>query len=290
MKKPARPAAPTTFADGLPTDADRGISWPAGRRHGRDEPKPSDVGFTVDGMTEPATPKATFHRYLTMQREQLLAKLDGLSEYDMRRPMTATGTNLLGIVKHVASVQLGYLGEVFGRSSDRRLPWFDDDAEVNADMWATADEATESVFEPYRYSCDHADATIQALDIDAVGEVSWWPQENPPGGRRALRRGLGRHRNSRNTRNPHCGQGVPGVGAATPAPSILPLIRGMFTDETTAPHRHRRVDHRLHRRCGGVRRRRAALGGPSRTERVRNRNTSINRFYGHDLDRYSVSA
>ena len=123
-------------------------------------------------MTEPVTPKATFHRYLTMQREQLLAKLDGLSEYDMRRPMTATGTNLLGIVKHVASVQLGYLGEVFGRSSDRRLPWFDDDAEVNADMWATADEATESVFEPYRYSCDHADATIQALDIDAVGEVS----------------------------------------------------------------------------------------------------------------------
>ena len=58
--------------------------------------------------------KADLHRYLQIGREALVWKLDGLSEYDIRRPMTPTGTNLLGIVKHVASVEAGYLGDVCG--------------------------------------------------------------------------------------------------------------------------------------------------------------------------------
>jgi Protein of unknown function (DUF664) len=64
-----------------------------------------------------------------------------VSEYDIRRPMVPTGTNLLGLLKHVASIELGYLGTTFGRPSDEPLPWFEDDAEPNADMWATADVA-----------------------------------------------------------------------------------------------------------------------------------------------------
>ena len=67
----------------------------------------------------------------------MLWKLDGLSEYDIRRPLTPTGTNLLGLVKHLASVELGYFGEVFGRPSDIPLPWFEENAEPNADLWAT---------------------------------------------------------------------------------------------------------------------------------------------------------
>ena len=50
-------------------------------------------------------PKAHLHRYLQLARDALLWKLDGLSEYDVRRPLTPTGTNLLGLVKHVASVE-----------------------------------------------------------------------------------------------------------------------------------------------------------------------------------------
>ena len=49
-------------------------------------------------------------------------KLEGLSEYDLRRPLTPTGTSLLGIVKHVAWVELGYFGDVFGRPHDVALP------------------------------------------------------------------------------------------------------------------------------------------------------------------------
>jgi hypothetical protein len=52
-------------------------------------------------------PKDDLHRYLKAGRDALLWKVDGLSEYDARRPMTPTGTNLLGLVKHVASVAVG---------------------------------------------------------------------------------------------------------------------------------------------------------------------------------------
>ena len=54
--------------------------------------------------------KTDLLHYLQRGREALLWKLDGLSEYDVRRPLVPTGTNLLGIVKHVASVEAGYLG------------------------------------------------------------------------------------------------------------------------------------------------------------------------------------
>jgi uncharacterized damage-inducible protein DinB len=122
-------------------------------------------------------PKAELHRYLQAARDALLWKLDGLSEYDVRRPMVPTGTNLLGLVKHVASVELGYLGETFGRPSDEPLPWFDDDAEDNADMWATAEESREDIVGLYHRSWAHADATIDALPLDAVGQVPHWPAD-----------------------------------------------------------------------------------------------------------------
>ena len=80
-------------------------------------------------------PKRSIHRYLDNQRAALLAKLDGVGERDVRWPITQTGTNLLGLVKHVASIELGYFGEVFDRPSNEPLPWYDDGAETNADMW-----------------------------------------------------------------------------------------------------------------------------------------------------------
>ncbi len=122
-------------------------------------------------------PKETLHRYLRAQREALASKFEGLSEYDVRRPLTPTGTNLLGVAKHVASIQLGYLGDCFGRPSGIPLPWYDDDADPDGDLWATADESRASVLDLYRRSAAHADATVAALGLDAVGEVEWWPPE-----------------------------------------------------------------------------------------------------------------
>ena len=55
--------------------------------------------------------KENLHRYLRLRRAELLAKLDGLDEYDVRRPMTPTGTNLLGLVKHATFVEKVWFDE-----------------------------------------------------------------------------------------------------------------------------------------------------------------------------------
>ena len=121
-------------------------------------------------------PKATLHQYLKSGREALMWKCEGLSEYDVRRPLVRTGTNLLGLVKHLASVELGYFGETFGRPSGIDLPWFAADAEPNADLWATPDESREEVLGLYRRAWEHADETIGRLDLEARGHVPWWPE------------------------------------------------------------------------------------------------------------------
>lgn len=127
-------------------------------------------------MTEP-DPKADLHRYLQRGRDALLWKLDGLSEYDVRRPMVRTGTNLLGLVKHVASMELAYFGEVFGRPSGEPLPWLEEGAEVNADMWATPSQSREQIVALYRRAWAHSDDTIAALALAAVGYVPWWQED-----------------------------------------------------------------------------------------------------------------
>lgn len=121
--------------------------------------------------------KEVLTRYLQQAREVMLWKLDGASEYDVRRPLVPTGTNLLGLVKHVATVESGYFGDVFGRPYPEPLPWGDDDAEANADMWATVDQSREFITDLYRRVWAHSDATIAALDLDATGLVTWWPPE-----------------------------------------------------------------------------------------------------------------
>jgi Protein of unknown function (DUF664) len=119
--------------------------------------------------------KADVHQYLQEGRDALLWKLDGLSEYDIRRPLVPTGTNLLGLIKHLTAVELGCFGDTFGRPSPDSLPW--DEADPNSDMWATPAESRDAITERYRRAWVHADATIDALALDAVGHVPWWPPE-----------------------------------------------------------------------------------------------------------------
>src|ERR1700678_1774415 len=118
--------------------------------------------------------KETLHRYLDNARAPLLWKLEGLSEYDARRPMTPTGTSLLGLVKHVAAVESWYFGTAFGRAfpGQDELDW---DEESQAEMHATAGESPEQIADFYRRVCAHSDATIEALSLDDRGLVPWWP-------------------------------------------------------------------------------------------------------------------
>ncbi|MGW0033518.1 DinB family protein [Streptomyces sp. NPDC003314] len=118
--------------------------------------------------------KDNLHGRLRRDREALLWKLDGLSAYDARRPLTATGTNLLGLVKHVATVEARYFGEVFGRPSPEPLPrWQDSDG---GDLWAAEDETLDEIVGFYRRTWEHSDTTIEELALDAPGHVPWWPE------------------------------------------------------------------------------------------------------------------
>jgi hypothetical protein len=122
--------------------------------------------------------KEELHRKLQAARAALLSRLDGLGEYDLRRPMTPTGTNLLGLVKHLAGLEYGYLGESLGRAAPETLSWIEDGSIwEGADMWATADESSEYLIGLYRRACAHADGVIAALDLESPASVAHWPQD-----------------------------------------------------------------------------------------------------------------
>lgn len=118
--------------------------------------------------------KQQLHDYLTETREAVIWKAEGLSEYDVRRPLTRTGTNLLGLIKHLSIVEAWYFGKTFDRPFVPHLPWWDDDAPEGADMWATASESRQEILGTYQAAIAHADDTIRSLDLDAPGHVPWW--------------------------------------------------------------------------------------------------------------------
>lgn len=120
---------------------------------------------------------ADLHHYLQDSRDSLLRSLDDLSEYDVRRPVMPSGTNLLGLVKHLVSVEASYL-DCVGRPAPFQLPWVDDGSIwQSADMWATADQSRVYIVGLYRTAWAHTDAVISELPLDFPATVSWWPEE-----------------------------------------------------------------------------------------------------------------
>ena len=127
---------------------------------------------STTGMT------ADLIRYLQRDREKLVAALEGLGEYDVRRPLTPTGTNLLGLVKHLAGVELGYFGECVGRPRPDQPAWMDEEAlDDSADMWATAEETREEIVGLYRAAWAHTAESIAELGPDAPATVPWWSED-----------------------------------------------------------------------------------------------------------------
>lgn len=104
-------------------------------RTGEEAPSGEPCGFDdhCDGwggrltLVIDAVAKAHLHDHLRWVREALVWKLDGLLDYDVWRPLTITGTNLLGLVKHNAIWDSRYFGEVFDRPFPELLPRWDDD-------------------------------------------------------------------------------------------------------------------------------------------------------------------
>ncbi|MFJ5542120.1 DinB family protein [Micromonospora chalcea] len=128
-------------------------------------------------MSEPYDPKATLHHYLRAIRGNLIWKLDGLSEREARLPRTATGNNLLGVLKHCLNVEAGYFGPTFGRefpTPAELVATETFDADPQADWYAREDETKDGLIDLYRRVGAFADQTIDTLPLDAPGRVPWW--------------------------------------------------------------------------------------------------------------------
>lgn len=121
--------------------------------------------------------KATLLTYLRGQRESVLWKAEGATERDLRMPMTPSGTNLLGLVKHLAALEAGYFGECLNRPYPEPMPWIEDDAPPNADMFATADESPTDILDLYRRACAWAEDSYVTLELDAPATVRWWTRD-----------------------------------------------------------------------------------------------------------------
>lgn len=118
------------------------------------------------------------HGYLQDARRQVLLSVEGPDEYALRHPMTPTGTNLLGVVKHLIGIEAGYLGRCLDRPFEMPLPWIDDQSGPgNGDMWATAEEASDYILDLYRRACAHSDAVLGDVGLVAEAQVPWWPEE-----------------------------------------------------------------------------------------------------------------
>jgi hypothetical protein len=134
-------------------------------------------------MSDLTDPKAALRRYLQDERDALMWKLDGLGERDLRMPRTPTGTNLIGIVKHMANVEIGYFGDTFGRewpTPEERITEDAYETDPQADWYATEDETCDGIVDFYRRVWAFADTTIEESPLDAVGRVPWWPADRNP--------------------------------------------------------------------------------------------------------------
>jgi uncharacterized damage-inducible protein DinB len=113
--------------------------------------------------------KENLHFSLNRHRDVVLWKIEGLDDEDLRRPMTPSGTNLLGLVKHLAAVEYGWFCETFGRETEP-LPFVEEDPD--ADLRVTAQEAAADIVAFYGRARAAADKAIEELDLEATG-TAW---------------------------------------------------------------------------------------------------------------------
>ena len=118
--------------------------------------------------------------YLRAAREAVLWKTEGLSERDLRLPRTSTGTSLIGIVKHCLNIAAGYFGPTFGRTvpmADELIPFSAYESDPQVDWYATESDTAAGLIDLYRRVGDYVDATVEALPLDSLGRVPWWPPD-----------------------------------------------------------------------------------------------------------------
>ena len=103
---------------------------------------------------------------LDRHRDAVVWKLQGVGDDDLRRRMVPSGTSLLGLVKHLASVEYGWFSETFGRDTEP-LPFVEEDPE--ADLRVEPSESAADMLAFYERARAASDRVIDELDLDLRG-------------------------------------------------------------------------------------------------------------------------
>jgi uncharacterized damage-inducible protein DinB len=92
--------------------------------------------------------------FLTFNRESVLKKTEGLDEEQLRRVLVDTGTNLLGLVQHLAAAERDWFGHHLTGTAPPEDSAFG--------MSVPAERSAEDVLSDYRAAIAASDAAIQA--------------------------------------------------------------------------------------------------------------------------------
>jgi len=111
--------------------------------------------------------KTSLHISLDRHRDVVLWKLEGLDDERLRRSLTPSGTNLLGLVKHLAGVEYQWFCQTYGRATEPL------ETDLVADMRARPHETTADIVAYYDRARAASDQVIEELDLDALG-TAWF--------------------------------------------------------------------------------------------------------------------
>jgi Protein of unknown function (DUF664) len=114
--------------------------------------------------------KTSLHVSLDRHRDVVLWKLEGLGDDLLRKPMTPSGTSLLGLVKHLAGVEYQWFCQTFGRETEPL------ETDPVADMRAGPEESTADVVAFYTRARVASDEVVAELDVDDVG-TAWFGEQ-----------------------------------------------------------------------------------------------------------------
>lgn len=113
--------------------------------------------------------------YLNDARSIVLWKCESLSEELARRPMTPTGTHLLGVVHHLAVTEYGYFGQCLGRvPNDEHVLNLLQSDDPQIDFQPPADYSAQDVLDLYRKSIAFSEQAIEDLELDSPAVIPWW--------------------------------------------------------------------------------------------------------------------
>ena len=117
-----------------------------------------------------ADEKTTLLTFLNYLRDAVAAKASGVSDQAIRTAGVPSGTTILGLVKHLAAVELNWFAWAYAGAD---VALWDDESQP------TADETAESLLAAYREAVRRCNGIIEACDdLDRPGARSL--RETPP--------------------------------------------------------------------------------------------------------------